>query len=42
MQIKRTWLEDGEIREEEIDPRDFYIRPPWWSRLWSWLRRAFA
>lgn len=26
MQIKRTWLENGVLVEEEIDPREFYIR----------------
>jgi hypothetical protein len=34
--IKRTWVEDGELREEEIDPRDFYILPTWWQR---WLHK---
>lgn len=34
MIFKRTWIdEEGNLREEEIDPRDVYIRPSWWQHL---------
>jgi hypothetical protein len=27
---------------KRVDPRAFYIAPPWWKRLWRWLRSLLS
>lgn len=33
-----SWYRVVDGNKVRIDPREVYLRPRWWERVWDWLR----